>query len=122
MSRKSRNEKNKRDEKKKDSVSERRVSSEALRGVLAIFLIALSIFLILARFGIGGVAGAFFYKYLSWLLGVGYFLLPLSLVLLAVLIFQSFERHFGDIQMASMLIFLLSGLGIINIDILAICM
>src|SRR3989338_4394241 len=112
MSRINRNEKNKRDEKKKDSVSEKRVSSEALRGVLAIFLVAASIFFILARLGIGGIAGEFFYKYLSWLFGVGYFLLPLSLVLLAILIFQSFERHFGVIQMASMLIFLLSGLGI----------
>lgn len=115
MARKNRSEKNRNGDKEKDAPSERRVSSEALRGVSAIFLVAVAIFLILARFEIGGVAGVFFYKYLSWLLGVGYFLLPLSLVLLAALIFLSFERRFGIVQMASMFVFLLSGLGIINI-------
>lgn len=99
----------------KDSANARSVSPEALRGVSAVFLMAVAIFLVLARFEIGGVAGAFFYKYLSWLLGVGYFLLPLSLILLAILISLSFERHFGIVQMASMFVFLLSGLGMINI-------
>ncbi|HXK38817.1 MAG TPA: DNA translocase FtsK [Candidatus Paceibacterota bacterium] len=116
MSRKNRNEKRKnREDAKKEESSDKSVSREALRGVTAIFLVAMAIFLILARLEIGGVAGAMFYKYLSWLLGIGYFLLPLSLILLAILIFQSFERKFGIIQMASMLVFLLSGLGMINI-------
>ncbi len=115
MGRKKRNERNKNEDKKKEALSGRHVSSEAIRGVSAIFLIAVAIFLLLARFEIGGITGAFFYKYLSWLLGVGYFLLPLSLVLLAILIFLSFERHFGVIQMASMFVFLLSGLGMISI-------
>ena len=116
MSRKNRNEKRKnREDAKKEESSDKSVSREALRGVTAIFLVATAIFLILARLEIGGVAGAMFYKYLSWLLGIGYFLLPLSLILLAILIFQSFERKFGIIQMASMLVFLLSGLGMINI-------
>ena len=116
MSKKNRNgkSKNKEDE-KKDVAQERRVSSEALRGVSAIFLIAVAIFLILARFQVGGMAGDIIYKYLSSLLGIGYFLLPVSLILLAILIFQSFERHFGIVQMVSMLVFLLSGLGMINV-------
>ncbi len=117
MSKKSRAEKDKgREDDKKNKSPERGVSREALRGVTAIFLVAASIFLILARLEIGGVAGAIIYKYLSWLLGIGYFLLPLSLMLLAILIFQSFERKFGIVQMASMLVFLLSGLGMINIS------
>ncbi|MDO8481826.1 MAG: DNA translocase FtsK [bacterium] len=117
MSKKNRDGKNKyrENEKKRELSSERRVSTEALRGVTAIFLIAAAIFLILARLEIGGVAGVMFYKYLSLLFGIGYFLLPLSLILLAILIFQSFERHFGIVQMASMLVFLLSGLGMISV-------
>ena len=63
----------------KNPASERSVSSEALRGVSAIFFVATAIFLVLARFGIGGIVGAALYKYLSLLLGVGYLLLPLSL-------------------------------------------
>lgn len=103
-------------EKKKDSgdPAPRRVSSEALRGVFAIFFVAIAVFLILARFDVGGFVGSILYKYLSLLLGVGYLLLPLSLLLLAILVFQSFDRRFGIVQLMSMLVFLLSGLGIIN--------
>lgn len=91
------------------------VSSEALRGVVAIFFFAIAGFLVLAGAGIGGNAGAALYSGLSWLLGIGYLLLPLSLVLLAILIFRSLERSFGWVQVVSMMIFLLSGLGLISL-------
>lgn len=91
------------------------VSSEALRGVGAIFFVAFAGFLILAQIGGGGTFGGFLYKWLAWLLGVGYLLLPLSLILLATLIFKSFDRRFGTAQFASMLVFLLAGLGLITI-------
>jgi S-DNA-T family DNA segregation ATPase FtsK/SpoIIIE len=98
-----------------EDVIERIVSSEALRGVLAIFLVALAGFLVLAELGGGGKTGVFVYSWFAWLLGVGYLLLPLSLVLIAVLIFRSFERTFGWVQLASMVVFLLSALGLVNL-------
>ncbi|MFA7309611.1 MAG: DNA translocase FtsK [Candidatus Paceibacterota bacterium] len=98
-----------------EEVRERSVSSEALRGVCAIFFIAIAGFLVLAEAGVGGKLGEMLYSGLTWLLGIGYLLLPLSLVLLAVLIFRSFERQFGWVQLASMLVFLLSALGLVNI-------
>ena len=91
------------------------ISSAALRGVFAIFLVAFAGFLILAKGGGGGAVGAFLYEWLTWLLGVGYFLLPLSLVLLAVIVFRSFERHFGWVQFVSMCVFLLGGLGLVSL-------
>ncbi|MBM3261625.1 DNA translocase FtsK [Candidatus Kaiserbacteria bacterium] len=92
------------------------VSSGALRSVAAIFFITIATFLFIAEFGIGGPAGDLVYGGLKWLIGpVGYPLLPLSFVLLAIIIFRSFERHFGWIQVLSMIIFLLSALGIINV-------
>lgn len=91
------------------------VSTEAVRGVFAIFCIAVAGFLILAQLGGGGTIGGTLYEWLSWLLGVGYLLLPLSLVLLATLIFRSFERNFGWVQFAAMTVFLLAGLGLINL-------
>ena len=93
----------------------RYVSTEAVRGVFAIFCIAVAGFLILAELGGGGAIGATLYEWLSWLLGVGYLLLPLSLVLLATLIFRSFERNFGWVQFVAMTVFLLAGLGLINL-------
>src|SRR5205085_1908785 len=91
------------------------ISSEALRGVCAIFFVAIAGFLILSEMGGGGSFGEFLYSWLSWILGIGYVLLPLSLVLLAILIFRSIEKHFGWIQVTSMTVFLLSGLGMINL-------
>jgi len=92
-----------------------RISSEVLRGVSAILLIALSGFLILSRFGVGGTLGSSLYAWLSWLLGVGYMLLPLSLLLLSTAILRSFERHFGIVQLGSIVMFLVSALGLVNV-------
>src|SRR3989338_507876 len=91
------------------------ISSEAVRGVCAIFFIAIAGFLVLAEFGSGGAFGGALYEWLSWLLGVGYTLLPFSLCLLAILIFRSFDRRFGWVQLISMGVFLLAGLGLINL-------
>ena len=104
--------KNKNDKEDSDA-PERRVSGEALRGVCAIFLIAIAGFLILAQGGGGGSVGGFLYDWLSWLLGVGYVLLPISLLMLSVIVFRSFERHFGWIQLVSMGVFLTAGLGLV---------
>ncbi len=103
------------DEEENHDADIRYVSSEAVRGVCAIFFVAIAGFLVLAQAGGGGTLGAALYEWLSYLLGVGYMLLPLSLLLLAILIFRSFERHFGLVQLGSMLVFLLAGLGLINI-------
>src|SRR3989344_3702297 len=93
----------------------RSVSSGALRGVCAIFFVATAGFLILADLGGGGALGEKLFVWLSWLLGVGYLLLPVSLILFAILIFRSFEKHVGWIHVISMIVFLVSGLGLINI-------
>jgi S-DNA-T family DNA segregation ATPase FtsK/SpoIIIE len=100
----------------KEDVSETRsVSTEALRGVAAILLVAISGFLILAELGGGGKLGSVVFAGLSWLLGVGYILLPVSLFLTSIMIFISFERKFGWIQISAMVIFLLSSLGLVSV-------
>src|SRR5579884_877249 len=96
-------------------VVERRVSTEALRGVAAILFLAIAGFLIIAELGGGGAVGTTLFSWLSWLLGVGYFLLPLSLALLAVMVFRSFEERFGSVQVLGLAVFLLSALGLVNL-------
>ena len=107
----------KRDEKKErdDAEIPARISSEAMRGVIAILFLALATFLVLARLDVGGIAGVIIYEQLSWLLGVGYLLLPFSLILLTFLTFKSLERKFGIVQIAGMTVFLLSALGMIDL-------
>jgi S-DNA-T family DNA segregation ATPase FtsK/SpoIIIE len=89
------------------------ISTEALRGVFAVLAVAIGLFLALAAFQIGGAVGAFLFSNLSKLLGVGYMLLPFSLLLLAIALMRSFEKRFGAIEIVSILIFLLSSLGLI---------
>src|SRR3989344_1582780 len=113
MKEKRRNGKARRNE--EEIADSRRISPEALRGVSAIFLVAIAGFLVLAGTGIGGVTGSYLYEQLSWLLGFGYMLLPFSLILLAIAILRSFEKHFGIVQIASMTVFLLAALGLVNL-------
>ncbi len=96
-------------------VVERRVSSEAWRGVGAIFFLAIAGFLVIAELGGGGSVGESLFSWLSYLLGVGYWLLPLSFAFLSVMVFRSLEEKFGWIQVLGLGVFLLSALGLINL-------
>lgn len=96
-----------------EEVAEFPISMEALRGVFAVLSVAIALFLALAAFDVGGAVGNFLFENLTKLLGVGYMLLPFSLLLLAIALMRSFEKRFGAIEIASMLVFLLSGLSLI---------
>ncbi len=114
MKEKRRNGKNRR----KDGEAEvpmARVSPEVLRGVSAVFLSAIAVFLLLASAHAAGALGEIVYGWLSYLLGIGYLLLPLSLILIATAVVRSFERHFGIVQLGSIVIFLLAALGLVSI-------
>jgi DNA segregation ATPase FtsK/SpoIIIE, S-DNA-T family len=91
------------------------VSIEALRGVCAVLAVAVALFLALAAFDIGGAVGLFLYTALTKLFGVGYMLLPLSLLLLATALMRSFQNRFGLVETLSMIVFLLSSLGLVGL-------
>lgn len=91
------------------------ISTEVLRGVVAVLSVALSVFLTLAGLGVGGSAGTFLFSFLSQLLGVGYLLLPISFLILAIGLVRSYEQHFGAVQIISVIIFLLSSLALIDL-------
>lgn len=113
MSRRERESKKNGKRSKSDEETVRPVSMEALRGVSAVAAVAVALFLALAGFGIAGSVGAFIFSSLTTLLGVGYMLLPVSLVLLAVALMRSFEKRFGAIESISMFVFLLASLGLV---------
>ena len=102
-------------ERKNEEEGRSHVSSGALRGSLAILLMALAGVLVLASLGSAGVVGEYLHKTLTTILGIGYSLLPLSLFMLSIIIIRSFEKHFGVVQMGSISVFLFSALGIINL-------
>ena len=93
----------------------RPISGAALRGVVAILCVAIAGFLILAAMEAGGSFGQTLFDFLTWIVGVGYLLLPLSLILLAVAVLRSLEHALGIVHVGSIFVFLLSGLGLVSL-------
>jgi len=87
-----------------------------VRGVLGIFCLAVAVFLTLAATGLGGMVGTLLYERLFMLVGVGYFLLPLSCVIGMVMCMRTLgEGSINTWSIVSMAVFLFSSLGIVNI-------
>ncbi len=92
------------------------LSDETKRGIWGIVCFVLSIFFFLAIFGKAGVGGNLVHSALSVLLGIGYFMLPLVLVLLGTSLLGKSERpNIGITHTVSSLLILLSTLGIIDV-------
>lgn len=89
---------------------------ETKNAVVGVCLFVLAIILAMSAVGKAGLAGEFVFSFLSKLLGVGYFLLPVALFMLGV----SFLRNFSGKSLplpkiAGSFLFLLSGLSLLHI-------
>ena len=93
----------------------RLTSRETANGILGVFSIVLTIFLLLGAFGLSGRAGTLVYKWLSYLFGFGYYLLPVVFLLLAISFLREQERDFAMPQIFGSLILFLSSLGLVNL-------
>ncbi len=91
------------------------ISEETRNSIVAISFFVLAILFILSGFNLGGVAGRFIYKNLVHILGVGYILLPLVLILLGASSYKSLRPSLAITHLISGLLFFLSGLGLIHI-------
>lgn len=99
----------------KSSPSFNKLKTETKHGIWAILFFVLAVFLMMSMFDSAGVAGKFVYKILDYLLGIGYILLPLLFVLLGSSFVKSETPNIGLTRTISGTMFLLSGLGIIDI-------
>ncbi len=86
-----------------------------MQGVMAIIFFAFAIFLVLASFSNGGMAGEKLYTVLDSLFGIGYFLLPAILFILGCSTLKEIRSNFAIIKVGGSLILFLSGLGIIDL-------
>ncbi len=84
-------------------------------GIFAIIFFVLALFFLMAMFGMAGVAGVFTYEKLNLLLGVGYVLLPALFIMLGSSFIKSQTPDIGFTRGISAILFLLSGLGIIDV-------
>jgi S-DNA-T family DNA segregation ATPase FtsK/SpoIIIE len=110
---------------KEDKVKARRqknsqdfvVAKDAVQSVTAIGFFLLALIFILAYFNLAGIAGRLIYKNFSWLMGLGYTLLPLAsfLVGMSILKKDMNKKSLAIKKVIWILIFVLASLGIIEI-------
>src|ERR1035441_7709673 len=91
------------------------LKTETLQAVLAIVFLVTGILTGLARFDKAGPVGIIFYRYAGDLFGIGYFLLPLICIILAIAFLQGIRQRFTVWKLVGGLLFLLSGLGLVDL-------
>ena len=91
------------------------IASEVKHSVLSILFIALTVFFILSPFGKAGPVGDKTYELLHTLLGVGYYLLPLLLTLLAISLIKNSRPQLANTTVVASFLFFISTLGMITL-------
>ncbi|MBX4209087.1 DNA translocase FtsK [Candidatus Parcubacteria bacterium] len=105
----------KKEEGKKKRGFLKNLPDETLQGVSAVVFFVLAIFTALAIWDKAGIVGHYTFRGLLYLLGVGYYLLPLIFVVLALTFLRNLHKHFDSAKLYGSLLFLVSLLGIIDI-------
>ncbi|MBU4480471.1 DNA translocase FtsK [Patescibacteria group bacterium] len=91
------------------------LKTETIHWVLAIVFFVLATFLVLASFHKGGLVGNSLYEMLSYLLGIGYFILPTLFLILGISYTQAIKTNFATVKIIGSLLFAVSGLGITDL-------
>jgi S-DNA-T family DNA segregation ATPase FtsK/SpoIIIE len=88
--------------------------TETKQGILAIIFFVVAILFSLAPLELAGIVGEKTYFILSYLLGIGYFLVPLLFLLLSISFLINEERIFNKLKITGGVLFFISSLGIID--------
>lgn len=91
------------------------VKNETKQAIFAITFLVLSIIFILASLNKAGIVGDKVFYFLSILLGIGYFLIPVFFLMLSISFFKAEEREFNKIKIFGGILFFISGLGLIDL-------
>jgi len=91
------------------------VASEVKHSILSIFFIALTVFFVLSPLGKAGIVGDKVYEWLHALFGIGYYLLPLLLTILAISLIKNSRPKLARITILASLLFFISTLGIVTL-------
>ncbi len=91
-----------------------KLKAETRHGIWAVIFFVLALFFLMSYFDTAGKAGKIFYNISTHLLGIGYILLPILFVLLGFSFMKDKIPSIGWTRAVSSIMFLLSGLGIID--------
>ncbi len=113
MGRKRKEDLEKEQEKKTSFVSA--LKKETTEGIIAIVFIIIAIFLCLAPLHKSGIVGEKTFSILTYLVGFGYYILPVILLVLGVSFIKSLSHNLAWPKMIGGAIFTLSGIGLIDL-------
>jgi DNA segregation ATPase FtsK/SpoIIIE, S-DNA-T family len=91
------------------------LKKETTEGILAILFIIISFFLILAPFNKAGFVGEKVYVFFDFLFGIGYYLLPLILLVLGISFIKSLSHNLAWPKILGAVLFVISGISLIDI-------
>src|ERR1035437_2655620 len=100
------------------------IKNETKQAILAVVFFVLAIVSLLASIHTGtasdtiyyaGPVGKIVYEFLSILLGIGYFLIPLFFLMLSISFFKAEEKEFDGLKFFGGILFFISGIGMIDL-------
>ncbi len=104
--------------KKKDDIENKfrtDIKPEILQTVFSILFFVGALLSLLAPFHLADPLGRYVYNFLKGWFGLGYFLLPISFIMLAISFLSGTKRKFDTIKLIGILLFFFSGLGLIDL-------
>ena len=93
----------------------RLTSRETFNTILGVMALVISIFLLLGAFGAAGRVGTLAYELFHHLFGIGYYLMPVVFLLLAISFIHERERSLAVPQFFGSSLLFLSSLGLVNL-------
>ena len=99
----------------KQTTKKHALSDEVVSFIVGLSFVVLAVLFITAKFGQAGPVGDWINRAFTAILGYGYYLLPILLIVLALSFFHNIERNFSRIKIFGSLLFLVCGLGFLQL-------
>lgn len=116
MARPSKKDKKLRSKDGESDVEERLLKEETIRAIVAVVFFVFSVFFGLASFGKGGIVGQKSYEGLSFLFGIGFYILPVLFLILSISFFRTLHKKLALTHSVGGVLFFSSALSLINIS------
>lgn len=91
------------------------IKKETIETILAIMFIVVAILLLLATVGQGGVVGERLVQFASFLFGIGFYLIPIILILLGISFFKEIKNNFATPKIIASILLFISSLSFVNL-------
>ncbi len=95
---------------------ERLLKEETVRAIVAVIFFVISVFFTLSSINKGGVVGQKSYEGLSFLFGIGFYILPILFLILSISFFRTLHKRLALTHSIGGLLFFVSSLSLINIS------